>query len=186
MKHAFLGAFALLLSAVSCSDDDDNNGSGTPAYPGTPKISARITEQVAQDAPVHRHSRNLPLQDGRIRLFRQLHQRQTDDLQRVLHDRTGRRLREQQPGTPSADRSLQHGLLGHSQARGTDSQFARDQQPGHRQGSQSRRHVLRSLRPYGGREPTNRSGHDPRSTPYRRPGSDRKSSIRASSASVPD
>ena len=92
--------------------------------------------------PVHRHSRNLPLQGGRIRLFRQLHQRQTDDLQRVLHDRTGRRLREQQPGTPSADRSLQHGLLGHSQARGTDSQFARDQQPGHRQGSQSRRHVL--------------------------------------------
>ena len=51
MKHAFLGAFALLLSAVSCSDDDDNNGSGTPENLVTPKISARITEQVAQDAP---------------------------------------------------------------------------------------------------------------------------------------
>ena len=51
MKHAFLGAFALLLSAVSCSDDDNNNGSGTPENLVTPKISARITEQVAQDAP---------------------------------------------------------------------------------------------------------------------------------------
>ena len=55
MKKMILGAFGLLLFAASCSDDDNNgngdSGNGTEDNLVTPAITARITEQVAQDAP---------------------------------------------------------------------------------------------------------------------------------------
>ena len=55
MKKMILGAFGLLLFAASCSKDDNNgngdSGSGTEDNLVTPAITARITEQVAQDAP---------------------------------------------------------------------------------------------------------------------------------------
>lgn len=49
MKHMFLGAFILLFAATSCSKDDDKSSGRNDLV--TPKLSARITEQVGRDLP---------------------------------------------------------------------------------------------------------------------------------------